>query len=290
MFGFEMNIMKSIEGLRTDFWNGFFEAITMFGEELLMILLVAILYFAIDKHLARRLFFITTVSMGVNSVIKNIAKVPRPFASGEVSCVRPSTATGYSFPSGHTQSFATWSTAAALRFRFRWFTVLVAVMIPLVAFSRVFLGAHYPSDVIVGVLLGLLFAFVGDIVYDRIGNKQILYWGAVLLLTPFIVYFLFDAEPLYADLYKIYGMAVGFPISVLLEERYASMRYDVPWWKKALRVLISVAVALILKEGIKLLDVSGVMQIAFLLNAFRYMALVVAVFGGCPILFKKLRL
>ena len=290
MFGFEIHIMKAIEGLRTDFWNGFFEAVTMFGEELLMILLVAILYFAIDKHLARRLFFVTTISVGVNSIIKNIAKIPRPFASGEVTCVRPETATGYSFPSGHTQSFATWSTAGALRFRKRWFTVLVCVMILLVAFSRVFLGAHYPSDVIVGVLLGIAFAVAGDFVYDKVENKQLLYWGVVLFLTPFVVYFLFDAEPLYADLYKLYGMAVGFPISVWLEERFAPLSYDVPWWKKALRVVIAVVLSLALKEGIKLLIVFEALPLSFFMNALRYLALVVTAFGLCPILYKKLKL
>ena len=61
------------------------------------------LWFAVDKKLAQQVFFVTATSLSVNGIIKNFAKVPRPFTKG-VSCVRLDTATGYAFPSGHTQT------------------------------------------------------------------------------------------------------------------------------------------------------------------------------------------
>ncbi len=290
MFAFEIEILKRIELLRNDFINSFFEYVTMLGEEVLMILIVAILWFAFDKRIAQRLFFITVVSLSFNSVIKNIAKIPRPFASGEVTCVRPDTATGYSFPSGHTQNFATWSTAVAIKIKKTWVSVITAVLIFLVALSRVFLGAHYPSDVIVGVILGVAFAFIGNSIYDKTDNKGKLFTCVLLLLTPFVVFFMIKPDPLYSDLYKLYGMLAGLILSVSFEERFAKLDYTVAPWKKTLRVVIGVTLALAVKEGLKALNVFTILQLSFAFDALRYLALVFVCLGLCPFLFKKLNI
>lgn len=290
MFGFEMDILKFLEGLRNDFLNTLFEFITVFGEETLLVFLIVTLWFAFDKKFAQKLLFITMASMSVNGIIKNIAQVPRPFASGEVSCVRPETATGYSFPSGHTQNFTTWSSLTAMQLKKKWFTVLVTILILLVAFSRVYLGAHYPSDVAVSVVLGTAFGTVGSIVYDKTENKQKLYIGMTLILTPFAVLFMFDAEPLFEDFYKFYGMVAGIGVAVSFEEKYAPIGYDVSKWKKLLRIVIGIAVAFAVKEGIKIFKVGDIVQLSFVIDAIRYFLLVFAVMGLCPVLFKKINI
>lgn len=290
MFGFEMEILKFLEGLRNDFLNTLFEFITIFGEETLLVLLIVTLWFAFDKKFAQKLLFITMASMSVNGVIKNLARVPRPFASGEVTCVRPDTATGYSFPSGHTQNFATWTSLTAMQLKKKWFTITVALLILLVAFSRVYLGAHYPSDVIVSVVLGTAFGTVGCIIYDKTENKNRLYLGMTIILTPFAVLFMFNAEPLFEDFYKFYGMVAGIGVAVSFEEKYAPIGYDVSKWKKLLRIVIGIAVAFAVKEGIKLLKVTDIVQLSFVIDAVRYFVLVFAVMGLCPLLFKKCRI
>lgn len=287
MFGFEMDILKFLEGMRNDFLNTIFEFITVFGEETLLVFLIVTLWFAFDKKFAQKLLFITMASMSVNGVIKNIAQVPRPFASGEVTCVRPETATGYSFPSGHTQNFTTWTSLTAMQLKKKWFTVLVTILILLVAFSRVYLGAHYPSDVVVSVVIGTSFGTIGSIVYDKTENKQKLYIGMTLILTPFAVLFMFDAEPLFEDFYKFYGMVAGIGVAVSFEEKYAPIGYDVSKWKKVLRIVIGIVVAFAVKEGIKIFKVSDIVQLSFVIDAVRYFLLVFAVMGLCPVLFKK---
>lgn len=290
MFGFEMDILKFLEGMRNDFLNTIFEFITVFGEETLLVFLIVTLWFAFDKKFAQKLLFITMASMSVNGVIKNIAQVPRPFASGEVTCVRPETATGYSFPSGHTQNFTTWTSLTAMQLKKKWFTALVTILILLVAFSRVYLGAHYPSDVVVSVVIGTAFGTIGTIVYDKTENKQKLYIGMTLILTPFAVLFMFDAEPLFEDFYKFYGMVAGIGVAVSFEEKYAPIGYDVSKWKKVLRIVIGIAVAFAVKEGVKVFKVSDIVQLSFVIDAVRYFLLVFAVMGLCPVLFKKCRI
>lgn len=286
----EIQFLQFLESLRTDFWVKLFEGITMLGEETILILLIAVLYFAYDKRLALRIGYITITSMCVNNTVKNLVKRPRPFAAGEVTPARAHTATGYSFPSGHTQTISTWSTAFAMYFKKRWVRVLAAVGIVAVAFSRLFLGVHYPSDVIGGAVLGVSIAIGLSIVYDRTKDVHRLYMITGLLFFPLAIAFLIKADPHYEDYFKLYGMLVGLFFATELEEKYASLTYDVVWWKKVLRVVIGIAMVLVIKESVKLIYVFDSLHISLVLDCIRYMLVVIVGFGLCPILYKKIGL
>ena len=289
MFAFELGFLKWLEGLRTSFLNAFFEGVTMLGEETLIILLVVALWFAVDKKLAQQVFFVTATSLSVNGIIKNFAKVPRPFAKG-ISCVRLDTATGYSFPSGHTQGFATWSSFFAIKFKKTWLSILVGVLITAVAISRLYLGAHYPSDVIVAVALGVGISVLGNFLFEKVQDVKKLYLATFLILTPFIVYFLFVADPLFADLFKTFGMVGGMVAVSFLDEKTEPLSYDVVWWKKLVRIVVGVVLAVALKEVLKLMNVFDVMQVSLLIDAVRYFVVVMTVGYLCPLLFKKMKI
>jgi membrane-associated phospholipid phosphatase len=289
MFAFELEFLKWLEGLRTSFLNAVFEGITFLGEETLIILLVVALWFAVDKKLAQQVFFVTATSLSVNGIIKNLAQVPRPFTKG-VSCVRLDTATGYAFPSGHTQGFATWSSFFAVKFKKTWLSVLVGVLIVLVAISRLYLGAHYPSDVIVGVALGVGSSVLCGYLFEKVKDVKKLYLWTLLIITPFIVYFLCVADPLFADLFKTFGMIGGMVAVSFLDEKTAPLSYDVAWWKKLIRIVLGVVLAVALKEVIKLVNVFDVVQISLLIDAVRYFIVVMTVGYLCPLLFKKIKL
>ena len=289
MFAFELDFLKWLESLRTGFLNTVLEGITFLGEETLVILLVVALWFAVDKKLAQKVFFITVTSLSLNGIIKNFAKIPRPFTKG-VSCVRPDTATGYAFPSGHTQGFASWSSFFALWFKKAWLSVLAGVLILSVAFSRLYLGAHYPSDVIVGMVLGVGCAVLASYLFGKVKDLKKLYLGTLLVLTPFIAYFLCVADPLFADLFKTFGMMAGLAAVSFLDEKTEPLSYDVAWWKKLIRIVIGVVLAVVLKELIKKANVVDVMQISLLIDALRYFVVVMTVGCLCPLLFRKIKL
>ena len=289
MFGSELEILKWLEGLRTSFLNVLFESITLLGEETLIILLVVALWFAVDKKLAQQVFFVTATSLSVNGIIKNFAQVPRPFTKG-ISCVRVDTATGYSFPSGHTQGFATWSSFFAIKVKKIWLSVLVGVLITLVAVSRLYLGAHYPSDVIVAVVLGVSLSAFGNYLFVKVKDTKKLYLGTFLIMTPFIAYFLYVADPLFADLFKTFGMIGGMVVVSFLDEKTEPLSYEVAWWKKVIRIVLGVVIAVALKEVIKRMNVFEVMPISLFIDAIRYFVVVMAVGVLCPLLFKKIKL
>ena len=262
----------------------------MLGEEIIIVLLVAVLYFCIDKLFAQKLLYTLLTSIGINGIVKNLVKFPRPFSTGKITCVREGTATGYSFPSGHTQSFATTSTTIAKKVKKVWVAIIVGILIALVAFSRLYLGAHYPSDVVVGAVLGITIAIVGSIFFDKIKNKKWLYLGTILIELPFVIFFLITPDVEYEDFFKAFGMIVGFLLAVMFEEKYAPLEYNIGTGKKVLRVLIGVALALIVKEGLKLIFVSNLLGVTLLLEALRYGMLIFATLGIGPWIFKKLKI
>lgn len=289
VFAWEAEVLRALEGVRSAVLDPLFEAITMLGEETLLVVVLAVLYFAVDKGVARRLFFITMTSMSVNGIVKNLARVPRPFTAGVVSCVRPDTATGFSFPSGHTQNFATWSTVVAQLLRRVWVWIVAAVLIALVALSRMYLGAHYPTDVLVGAGLGILLAIVGNALYDRVENKTRLYLVTVLALTPFAVVFWLIGDPLYEDYFKFYGMLVGFAAAIPFEERFAPLDLQVAGWKKAIRVAAVIAVVLLVKLVFDSLD-TPVVWLSLLKDAARSVVMIFAAMGVCPWIFKHVHI
>lgn len=283
----ELQFLKLLEGMRSEFSVRLFEWITMLGEETILILMIAVLYYAVDKKLAMRIGYITITSMCVNNTVKNLVKRPRPFAIGDVKPARAHTATGYSFPSGHTQTISTWTTAFAVCFKKRWVSVLAGIAIVAVGFSRLFLGVHYPSDVVAGAVLGILMAVGLSLIYDKTENLHRLYGITCLVMLPFAVFFLITADPLYDDFYKLYGMMTGLYMATWIEDTYAPLTYEVSFWKKGLRIIIGLVIVLALKEGIKLLDITGILRISLLTDTARYFLMVVAGFGLCPVLFKK---
>ena len=105
-----------------------------------------------------------------NNIIKNTVQRPRPFATFKELQIIVPIPSEFSFPSGHTaSSFA----AASVFFRQlpKKLGLPSVILAGIIGFSRLYVGVHYPTDVIAGVIMGILLSYLAEILVNFIGMK-----------------------------------------------------------------------------------------------------------------------
>lgn len=166
-------IMAIYENVHSAFLTMFFRIVTLLGEGGIFWIAVALILLFFKKTRRSGICIGASLLIGVivgNGIIKNVVARPRPYdaIAGIESVV--SHLSDYSFPSGHSLCCFEAATALAMN-RTKW-AIPAYVGAVLVAVSRLFLFVHYPTDVICGALLGVLFGVLGSLaagaIYDRV--------------------------------------------------------------------------------------------------------------------------
>lgn len=161
------------ENVHSAFLTMFFRIVTLLGEGGIFWIAVAVILLFFKKTRRSGICIGASLLIGVivgNGIIKNVVARPRPYdaIAGIESVV--SHLSDYSFPSGHSLCCFEAATALATN-RTKW-AIPAYVGAVLVAVSRLFLFVHYPTDVICGALLGVLFGVLGSLaagaIYDRV--------------------------------------------------------------------------------------------------------------------------
>ncbi|QFP76355.1 phosphatase PAP2 family protein [Deinococcus sp. AJ005] len=153
--------------------ESFWLAVTNLGRDEVFIVVLALYTWLWNPAGGRNLGVVFAGSYLVNSALKYGLNVPRPFASdpGLVSEAARATAGGPSLPSGHAQMSATLWAGIAMQVRRPGMWVAAAVLIALISVSRLALHVHFPSDVMVGLLLGGIAAAVaGRVAFPDAGT------------------------------------------------------------------------------------------------------------------------
>lgn len=161
------------ENVHSAFLTMFFRIVTLLGEGGIFWIAVAVILLFFKKTRRSGICIGASLLIGViigNGIIKNVVARPRPYDAIEGIESVVSHLSDYSFPSGHSLCCFEAATALAMN-RTRW-AIPAYVGAVLVAVSRLFLFVHYPTDVICGALLGVLFGVLGSLaagaIYDRV--------------------------------------------------------------------------------------------------------------------------
>ena len=161
------------ENVHSAFLTMFFRIVTLLGEGGIFWIAVAVILLFFKKTRRSGICIGASLLIGVivgNGIIKNVVARPRPYDAIEGIESGVSHLSDYSFPSGHSLCCFEAATALAMN-RTKW-AIPAYVGAVLVAVSRLFLFVHYPTDVICGALLGVLFGVLGSLaagaIYDRV--------------------------------------------------------------------------------------------------------------------------
>lgn len=301
-----LSVLYWLESIRNPFLDAVMQFFTYFGEELLFIVLALTVFWCVDKREGYYLLFVGFFGTILNQFLKLLCRIPRPWVKDpDFQPVNSAvgSATGYSFPSGHTQNvtgtlggIARWSNRTGLR-------VLCVAVLLLTAFSRMYLGVHTPLDVGVSLAIGILLVFVFYPVVRKAAEKP--KYMATLLSIMVALSFTFV---LYANLwapaaqgaealgnlregrknsYSLFGALLGFCVAYPLERRFIRFEEKAVWWVQILKVVGGLIGLLAIKEGLKLLfHVVGFTWLGA--NAIRYFAVVLFAASVWPLVFPRL--
>ncbi|MCH5159271.1 MAG: phosphatase PAP2 family protein [Clostridiales bacterium] len=279
---------QSLAG-ETSFLYYLMNFVSMFGEEMILVGIVGLIYWGFDKRRGEKIGFMMISATLFNPLIKNIVCRTRPFDSvEEIKNFRD--VDGYSFPSGHSSGAASTYVGVVITYKdkkCKWL-IAIAVIIPtLVALSRTYLGAHYPTDVIAGLALGVGLVFLVDFLYKVVPNKYFLYGG--LLVIGLAGFFYCTTS----DFYTGYGILLGFMCGILFEEKVTKFENTKVWWRIILRVLVGGGLFLGLNSLFKV--VVGAIYPTYednvwfehIFRTLRYAIVVYLVIGVYPLLFAQ---
>lgn len=298
---FELEILHFFrDRVSTPFLDALAQIITFLGEDYIIIVVVLLAYFVIDKQLGKTIAYVALSNLLINNTIKCIVKYPRPFTYDEtLKASRVETATGYSFPSGHTQNavgvYLTFAYNNKFKEKVRKIIWIVSICLTvLIGFSRIYLGVHYPKDVLVGALLGVGCMFLGSFLMnkfkDNFKGTLLLFLITLAIFTPFLFIFYqkdYTTATLYKDFYLIYALYAACVLGFILDEKMFDYSCNAPLWKRLVRFAVAVVVALALKEGLKIIFKLIAPNGSLFLDMARYFLMTFSVIFILPLIFKK---
>ena len=266
-------LLQQLRNWAGSFWTTlmlFISDFAIYGSVVLMI----IIYWCLDR--VQGYWIITNCISGfmINNFIKLTACVYRPWIrnpeitppSGALS-----SATGYSFPSGHTQFAVSFFGSVALYNREKHPKLIIPCVICtlLTAFSRNYLGVHTPQDVLISLFVGVVLLQVLSVIFDRVMAKPKRLTWCVIIFSVFTLlsalYFRLKLYPMHYldgelivdpvrmadDGYTACGLFLGFLVGALVEIRYVRFTVDGTRLRKVVRFLSGFVVPVLLLAVVK---------------------------------------
>jgi len=294
-FEWESDLMVWLQGFSGSFLTAAASAVTYLGNELLLVALIGFFYWCYDKEAGRFIGINVLCGLVLGPLVKNIALRRRPYMDVPgVRCLCPVSTEGdiydvavqgFSFPSMHASNTMMAYTSVAMCLKKRVFRHLAASVILLVGVSRVYLGVHFPTDVLAGWALGAL-------VTAAVSCAQRKGAGPLPLLAVFGIIALpgwFFCKS--TDFYTTYGLLCGALFGFAIEEKYVRFAVPAGIWRKLLRLAGGLALFLVLEKGLKLpfprALLEGTSFLSFFIRCMRYFISSLGVIGFYPMLFKK---
>jgi hypothetical protein len=275
----QIEILKFIQSFKNPILNIIFIVITMSTEVPVILVIASILYWCVNKNYGQRLLFALTGNIALNTGVKEFFKAPRPIGVEGIESMRTSTATGYSFPSGHTQTGTTFWVSIMSIFKNKYLYVFGTIIFLSIGISRLYLGVHWPIDVLFGWIFGITFTLICNYILTKVEtNKKYRYFNFIII--PMVIWIFIVNSVEYV---KMMGLLSGYIVGYIIEKEYVNFNVDVSLKSKVFRYIFALAslggVYLILKL---------VMPSNYIGGYLRYFLLMVYVIALAPSIFEKI--
>ena len=261
-----MDFLYWLEGLRVPVLNEFMLAITYLGDEIAFLVVALILIWCADKRAGYYVLSVGFLGTIANQFMKLWFRIPRPWVLDENFTILEQAregASGYSFPSGHTQSSVGTFGAIAYVTKnkvLRWLCLAAVILVP---FSRMYLGVHTPLDVGVAVLMAAFLIFVlKPIILGKSKRVFPVFLGIMVAVSiAFLCFVEFYPFPVDIDphnmasglknAYTLLGSLLGLVIVYVVDEKWLHFPTKAVWWAQIIKVTVGLCLVLAVKSGMK---------------------------------------
>lgn len=261
-----MEFLYILEKLRMPGLNELMLAVTRLGEETAFLVLALIVFWCVDKKKGYYVMAVGFIGTMANQFMKLLFRIPRPWVLDENFTILEDAreaATGYSFPSGHSQTAVGTFGSITASVKNKWVRAVCVIFAVLVPFSRMYAGVHTPLDVLVGSGMALVLVLVLKPLMLRGDDKYMKPLIAAMLvlalgLLAFVELFPFPAdvdahnlESGVKNAYTMLGCLIGVAVVYGAEKRYVNFRTEAVWWAQILKTVLGLLVVLAVKEGLR---------------------------------------
>ena len=169
-----MDFLRLLAAGRCGALDTFFSGLTYFGSEIAFMAAALLIFWCVDKRQGYYVFLVGALGTVCNQFLKLAFRIPRPWVLDpdfQIVEAARADATGYSFPSGHTA--ASFASVAALKTANNrlWKPALALAVV--IALSRLYLYAHWPTDILGGAAVGILAGWLGTKLAQSIPRKKV---------------------------------------------------------------------------------------------------------------------
>ena len=301
-----MSFLYLLEEIRNPVLDFLFSIVTLFGEETVFMAVGMIVFWCVNKQKGYYLLSVGFVGTVINQFLKILFRVPRPWVKDPSFTIVESAreaASGYSFPSGHTQTSVGLFGGLALKFRNRAIKIASIALCVLVPLSRMYLGVHTPADVGVSIIIALVLIFALAPLFEKAEKSpKVMYallfslTGIMLAYLLFISFWSFPEEVFHVDnvhnytsavknAYTLTGCMLGFLVVYTVDLKWLKFDTKAVWWVQLIKIAGGLVLVLAVKELLRA-PLAAILPENTWARMIRYFLMVVTAGPLWPITFK----
>ncbi len=298
-FDFEVALIEFLQRVLGENVINIISEFSLLGEEIALVAILGFVYWSYDKKMGTYLG--TTMILGITftSFVKNVFCRRRPyFDNPGVKCLRPFkpeadiydiSVQEFSCPSGHSTNAVTgYSSMAYYKKKNKWLTAIGIIVPVLIGLSRVTVGVHYPTDVMLGWIVGLICMFGAAALCNKVSEDKLWISHLIIFLVSLTGFFFCRTD----DYFSSIGMMAGFFLTIHFEKKFVNFKNTKKPVRAVLRVIVGAGIFIAFNTLAKMPFskefLSSGTFLAHLVRSVRYFLGLFLITGVYPMIFAKL--